>query len=91
MRENSLVELREKEYETLLTIERLGGKASVEQITNESGLPDSTITRAALALQRKKLVKILEKKQTLVELKEEGRLHAENGLPGWKSINQENR
>jgi len=81
-----LVELRDKEYETLLTIERLGGKASVEQITNESGLPDATITRAALALQRKKLVKILEKKQTLVELKDEGRLHAENGLPERRVI-----
>ena len=62
MREKSMVELREKECETLLTIERLGGKASVEQITNESGLPDATIMRTVFALQGKKLVKILEKK-----------------------------
>ena len=86
MREKSLVELREKEYETLLTIERLGGKASVEQITNESGLPDATITRAALVLQEKKLVKILEKKQTIIRLNEEGTTYAEKRLPERRTL-----
>lgn len=76
-----MVELRENEGKTLLAIERLGGKASVEQITNESGLPDSTIMRAALALQEKKLVKIHEEKQTAIKLNKEGKNYANRGLP----------
>jgi len=76
-----MVELRENEYKTLLTIEKLGGKASVEQIMNESGLPDATIMRAALTLEGKKLVEILEREQTIICFNDEGKLHAKRGLP----------
>ncbi len=76
-----MVELRENEYKTLLTIEKLGGKASVEQIMNESGLPDATIMRAALTLGEKKLVEILEMEQTIICFNDEGKLHAKRGLP----------
>lgn len=82
-----MVELRESEYKSLVTIEKLGGKASVEQIMNESGLPDATIMRAALTLQEKKLVEILEKKQTIIWLNDEGKLHAKKGLPERRLIN----
>ena len=82
-----MIEFRKNEYKTLLTIEKLGGKASVEQITNESGLHDATIMRAALALQEKKLLKTLEKKQTIIELNDEGKLHAKQGLPERHLIN----
>jgi phenylalanyl-tRNA synthetase alpha chain len=81
MKGNAMVELRENEYKTLLTIEKLGGKASVEQIVKESGLPDATIMRAVLTLEETKLVEILEKKQTTVWLNDEGKLHAKRGLP----------
>lgn len=76
-----MVELRENECKTLRTIEKLGGKASVEQIMKESGLPDATIMRTALTLKEKKLVRILEKKQTVIRLNVEGKLHAKKGLP----------
>jgi len=76
-----MVELREAERKTLLAIQRLRKKASVEQIVNETGLPDAAIMRAALTLQEKKLVKIREKKQTIVKLNKEGKLYAENQLP----------
>ena len=76
-----MVELRENEHKTLLTIEKLGGKAAIEQIMKESGLPDTTIMRAALTLQQKKIVQILEKTQTIIRLNDEGKLHAKRGLP----------
>lgn len=82
-----MVELRENEYKTLLTIEKLGGKASVEQIMNESGLPDTTIVRATLTLEEKDLVEILEKKQTIIHPNDEGKLHAKRGLPERRLIN----
>ncbi len=82
-----MVELRENEYKSLLTIEKLGGKASIEQIMKESGLPDTTIMRAALTLQEKKIVEILENIQTIVRLNDEGKLHAEKGLPERRLIN----
>ncbi|MBE0519660.1 hypothetical protein IBX35_01265, partial [Candidatus Bathyarchaeota archaeon] len=82
-----MVELRENEHKTLLTIEKLGGKASVEQIMKESRLPDTTIMRAALTLQQKKIVEILEKKQTIIRLNDEGKLHAKRGLPERRLTN----
>lgn len=76
-----MVELREAERKTLLAIQKLGGKTSVEQVINETGLSDAAIMRAALTLQEKKLVKIKETKQTIAKLNKEGKLYAENQLP----------
>ncbi|MDH5793821.1 MAG: phenylalanine--tRNA ligase subunit alpha, partial [Candidatus Bathyarchaeota archaeon] len=76
-----MVELREAERKTLLAIQRLGGKASVEQVINETELSDAAIMRAALTLQEKKLVQIKETKQTIVKLNKEGKLYAEKQLP----------
>jgi phenylalanyl-tRNA synthetase alpha chain len=87
MKEKVMVELRENEYKTLLTIEKLGGKASIEQIMKESKLPAATIMRAVLTLQDKKLVEIGERKQTIVSLNDEGKLHAKKGLPERRLIN----
>ncbi len=76
-----MVELREHERKSLLAIERLGGKASVRQLMDESGLSDAAIMRAALTLQEKKLVKMEERKQTIAKLNDEGKLYAEKLLP----------
>jgi phenylalanyl-tRNA synthetase alpha chain len=81
MRENAMVKLREHELKTLLAIERLGGKASTEQVINESGLPYAAVMRAALALKEEKLVNIKKRKQTVVKLNSEGKLYAEKQLP----------
>jgi phenylalanyl-tRNA synthetase alpha chain len=82
-----MVELREQERKTLLAIERLGGVASVEQLTNESGLSDAAIMRAALTLEEKGLVKIREEKLIVGRLNEEGKIHAKEGLPERRVLN----
>lgn len=82
-----MVKLRKNEAKTLRIIEELGGKASVEQMMEESGLPHATMMRAALTLEEKGLLKILEKKRTTIELNDEGKLHAKKGLPERRVIN----
>jgi phenylalanyl-tRNA synthetase alpha chain len=82
-----MVKLREQEHKVLLSLKKLDGKASIEQIMAESGLSDAAVMRAALALQERKLLKIHEEKQTIVKLNEEGKFHAKNGLPERRLIN----
>jgi phenylalanyl-tRNA synthetase alpha chain len=81
-----MVELREHERRTLSTLDKLGGKASVEQLISESRLPDAAITRGAMTLQEKGFVKIKEERQTTLKLNEEGKLHAKKGLPERRLI-----
>jgi phenylalanyl-tRNA synthetase alpha chain len=76
-----MVNLRTHELKVLSALEKLGGKASVEQLINEAKLSDAAIMRAALTLQEKKLVKIHAEPQTIIKLTAEGEIHAENGLP----------
>ena len=82
-----MVKLREQEYKVLLSLKKLDGKASVEQLIAESGLSDAAVMRAALALQERKLLKIHEEKQAIVKLNEEGKIHAKRGLPERRLIN----
>jgi phenylalanyl-tRNA synthetase alpha chain len=82
-----MVKLREQEYKLLLSLKKLDGKASVEQLMAESGLSDAAVMRAALALQERKFLKIHEEKQTVVKLNEEGKFHAKRGLPERHLIN----
>ncbi|MGQ9506720.1 MAG: phenylalanine--tRNA ligase subunit alpha [Candidatus Bathycorpusculaceae bacterium] len=82
-----MVKLREQECKVLLSLKKLDGKASIEQIMAESKLSDAAVMRAALALQERKLLKIHEEKQTVVKLNEEGKFHAERGLPERRLIN----
>ncbi|HDQ06242.1 MAG TPA: phenylalanine--tRNA ligase subunit alpha [Candidatus Bathyarchaeota archaeon] len=74
-------ELRENEQKTLLALQKLKGKAPVDQIIETSGLAHAAVMRAALTLTEKKLTTTHETKQTLVQLSEEGRGYAEIGLP----------
>ncbi len=76
-----MVELRENEHKTLRTIEKLGGKASVEDTVEKSGLSSATVMRSVSTLQRKRLAKVFEETRTVIRLNEEGKLHAEKGLP----------
>jgi len=76
-----MLELRENEQKALLALEKLQGKASLEQIAKESGLPDAAIMRAALTLQKDKLVKIEEAKRTIATLTSEGLAYSREGLP----------
>jgi phenylalanyl-tRNA synthetase alpha chain len=74
-------ELRENEQKTLLTLEKLRGRAPVDQIVKTSGLVHAAVMRAALSLTENKLIRTYEKDQTLISLSEEGRRYAEIGLP----------
>ena len=76
-----MVELRENEYKTLLAVERLGGKATLDHVLSGSGLSNATVIRAALSLREKNLVKLRERKQTVARLNDEGKLYAEKRLP----------
>jgi len=76
-----MVELRENEQKTLLALQKLKGRARVAQITETSGLAHAAVMRAALTLTEKKLVTVHEQKQKVIQLNEEGKQHAQRGLP----------
>jgi len=59
----------------------LRGKATLEQLTKETGLSDASVMRAVLALKDRNLLVTHEKKQHLVKLTEEGRAYSKSGLP----------
>jgi phenylalanyl-tRNA synthetase alpha chain len=86
-RKNGMVELRENEQKTLLALQRLNGKAGIAQITETSGLAHAAVMRAALTLAEKKLVTVHEQKRRVIELTEEGKQHAQQGLPERRLIN----
>ncbi len=62
-----MVDLREYEAKTVGALKKLSGKASVEQIVQETGLPDATVMRSAMTLQEKRLIQSSEKRQTLAK------------------------
>lgn len=75
-----VVELRDYEHYMLSILEKLGGRARLEELIGE-GISDAAIMRAALTWKKEKLVAIHEKKQVIVKLNEEGKIHAKKGLP----------
>ncbi|MGD9130402.1 MAG: phenylalanine--tRNA ligase subunit alpha [Candidatus Bathyarchaeota archaeon] len=80
-------ELRENEQKTLLALQKLRGRAPVDQIIETSGLAHAAVMRAALTLTEKKLTTTHETNQTLIILNEEGRTYAEIGLPERRLLN----
>jgi phenylalanyl-tRNA synthetase alpha chain len=80
-RKMQVPELRENEQKTLLALEKLKGRAPVEQIVQAAGLAHAAVMRATLSLTENKLTKTHEKKQTLIILSEEGKSYAKIGLP----------
>jgi len=81
-----MVELRENEQKTLLALQKLKGKARVAQIIETSGLAHAAVMRAALTLEEKKLVSVNEEKRKVIELNDEGKQHAQRGLPERRLI-----
>ena len=82
-----MVKVRENEHKILLTLKRFDGKALLDQVVKETSLSDATVMKAALTLEKKKLVKVSERKKTIIELNKEGELHAERGLPERLLVN----
>jgi len=82
-----MVELRENEIRILAALDKLNGKASVEQLMAECELPDSAVMRSALILQENSYLKVHANMETRVKLTAEGEIHAENGLPERRLTN----
>jgi phenylalanyl-tRNA synthetase alpha chain len=76
-----MVELRAQEQQILQALEKLNGKASVEQLIESCNLTDSAVMRNALGLQEKNLLKIYAETQQAIKLTAEGKQYAQNGLP----------
>ncbi len=76
-----MMELRENEQRTLLALQKLGGRGSVQRIMEMAGLAHAAVMRAALVLKAKELARIHEKQRGQIALTEEGRYHAKEGLP----------
>jgi phenylalanyl-tRNA synthetase alpha chain len=76
-----MVELRTQEQQLLSALESLGGKASVEQLIDTCGFPDTAVMRTALTLQEKNLLNIHAQYQSVTKLTAEGEQYAKNGLP----------
>ncbi len=82
-----MVELRENEQKTLLALERLEGRGSVDQLIKGSGLAHAAVMRAALSLTTKQLVRTHERRRTVIALNKEGNHHAKRRLPERRLIN----
>jgi len=80
-------ELRENEQKTLLALEKLKGRAPVEQIVKTAGLAHAAVMRAFLTLTENKLTRTHEKKQTIIMLSAEGESYATVGLPERRLLN----
>jgi phenylalanyl-tRNA synthetase alpha chain len=76
-----MAQLRTQEQQLLTTTEQLGGTATVEQLTENCGLPEAAIMRSALTLQEKNYLAIHAKHQTIIKLTPEGKEYAQKGLP----------
>ena len=76
-----MVELRAQEQRLLSEIESLGGKASVEQLIDACGFPDTAVMRTALTLQEKNLLTIHAEYQSVIKLTAEGEQYGKNCLP----------
>jgi phenylalanyl-tRNA synthetase alpha chain len=81
-----MVELRENEVRILAALEKLDGKASVEQLMVECELMDAAVMRSALILQDNELAKIYAQPDTRIKLTPEGKIHAQNRLPERRII-----
>ena len=76
-----MVELRENEAKTLIALKKAGGRLSVSEIVEKTGLAHAAVMRAALSLESKNLVKVTERKIRKISLNDEGRRYADIGLP----------
>ena len=75
-----MVELRTQEQQLLSAIESLGGKASVEQLIDTCGFPDTAVMRTGLTLQEKNLITIHAQYQNVIKLTAEGEAIREKRL-----------
>ncbi len=75
------MELRENDIKVLQALRDRNGKATVEEITQTTGLADAAVARASLTLSEQGLVKEQSSRTTEVFCTDEGHDHLANGLP----------
>jgi phenylalanyl-tRNA synthetase alpha chain len=75
------MDLRENERRVLLALKKADGRASIDRLSELSGLAHVAAMRAALSLEAKKIVKIHERTITRISLNDEGKKYAEENLP----------
>lgn len=78
--------LRRHERKTLLTLRELGGRASVEEVSERGCLAHAAAMRAILTLSKENLVKVHQRKLTVISLSEEGKRYAGVMLPERRLI-----
>ncbi|MGA2680667.1 MAG: phenylalanine--tRNA ligase subunit alpha [Candidatus Bathyarchaeia archaeon] len=81
-----MVELRTQENQLLSALQAIGGKATVEQLIEKTGMQDAAVMRIGLTLQEKSLISIHAKLQNVIKLTAEGEGYASNGLPERRLI-----
>ncbi len=82
-----MVKLRENEASILQILKDGGGRFTVDGIEKISGLAHSAVMRAVMSLGSRNLLKVHEKKRSLITLNDEGRTYSERGLPERQLIN----
>jgi phenylalanyl-tRNA synthetase alpha chain len=73
--------LRQNETLVLSALKKLGRKATILEIAERTGLQDTAIMRATLALSESGLARVHEKQVLLARLNQEGTSYAQLGLP----------
>lgn len=79
--EVAILKLREQEAEVLKAIAELGGSATLDGIIAKTGLESAAVMRAGLSLSKNGLLKIEEKRITLIKPTSEGLEYSRIGLP----------
>jgi len=82
-----LNQLGESEIKTLKALEKLGGKATVEEIVEESKLAHAAVARSILTLRDGNFIKVSEKSIEIITLSSEGLIYASEGMPERKLLN----
>lgn len=83
----AMSELRQNEIQVLSTIKEFGRKVNMTEIIDTTGLTDTAVMRAALALSERGLVEIYETRNDLIRLNQEGMSYAQLGLPESRLVN----
>ena len=85
--EKTIKELSQNEKKVLVTLNKLGGKASPQEILNNGDFTQEVeVMNAASWLRSKKLVKIENHIKTIYSLDKEGKIYSEKGLPEKRAL-----
>ncbi|MGC8850073.1 MAG: phenylalanine--tRNA ligase subunit alpha, partial [Candidatus Bathyarchaeia archaeon] len=76
-----VLKLRERDAEVLRTLAEMNGSATLSDIVERTGFETAAVMRACLSLSKDNLLRIDERRITLIKLTSEGLKYSEIGLP----------